>query len=377
MAGPGSNELGSVSIGVQATGTDAAIQDLKRVEEQGKQTAKSLSDSISGDMRSPNGQGLKSASSLMDAASRSSSLNDAQKTATQLAEETNKAQRNAAKFTEELKQATRPVEFIQSMFSRITAGITLLSASIAGVWAIITNDARKSEEAVKRMFETSGKAFKIHEELFGRTKDSLDKALEKFDEMTSLEESLYTKREQAAKLEEVRAKHRQEREQLIASYKQKQDNEDVQKTAQAYQSVLKETEAAENAARLEGLTEEQRIQEILAQKREEINRRIAATTDQYTIDLLNRQLQAAETVAQKQTQALQDKRAKERADMEERYREEQERIAETARQFSEAFTREARSASESIRDAFRDANTTNYLRDAAASLRAILQQRRL
>lgn len=58
----GSNEFGSLNLGIQATGADAAIQDLKRVEEQGKQTARTM-DGIraGGDARNPANSSWKNA----------------------------------------------------------------------------------------------------------------------------------------------------------------------------------------------------------------------------------------------------------------------------------------------------------------------------
>jgi hypothetical protein len=390
MAGAGSNEIGRVSVGVEAAGADATVAKLKEVETAGKELTQELqmmeaqaagsvrrlndayNTSISGPgfganfntFDDPYRKGGSPAKPLREAAGAAAGITTSMNAASASAREAagaaagittsmNAASASAGTFFERVKAFTQPLQNALGVISRVSGYLALISAA----WSAINYLQEKANEAAKKHVESE----KDLQELLERRKVILGQVIEDETDKkrAELEESHKKEIEDAKarsgnavwlelRLAELKKKHAEELarfdERVSESSRQKNRDSEVK----AYQDVLKETEAAENAARMEGLSEEQKIAEQLAQKRLDIERRISQTTDQYTIDLLNRQLAAAQTVADKQLAALQDKQAKERAALEERARAEAEKADQVAKAFSEALSREAQAFNDAI-----------------------------
>ncbi|MBU6149836.1 MAG: hypothetical protein KGR25_00190 [Chloroflexi bacterium] len=371
MAGMGSNEIGKVSIGVEATGAEVAVQKLQDVENKGKAVAAEMlaldSQAASSTKRindayntSISGPGIASAFNTFDDPHRVSKgrggfggaakdIGGAAAATARLQDSMEGASKSAGGFLERARAFSAPIHAAISTISRFVGYLALAQAA----YSTISYLQEKANEGLKKHVE----AEKQLKELLDRRKVILEQVIE--DEAdkkrAELEESHKKEIEDTKarsgnavwldlRLAELKKQHAEELVRFDERISEASGRKKREAEVSNYESVLKETEAAESAARMEGMTEAQRIQETLAQKREEINRRISATTDQYTIDLLNRQLKAAETVAKKQDEALQEKQAKERQALEERARQEQERIKESADAIATAFNEAVGSA---------------------------------
>lgn len=373
MTTPGSNEFGSVSVTLKTEGKDTVVSDLKQVEQAAKQTAEATN-AATASPASPAG-------SAANTAAKTAATAEATRT---LASETERVAKNARAaasaqedFARQARDATKPIEFMQSMLGRVTAALSIGGAAIAGVWSLITKQQREAEAAFREMSARAAEVEKITREIYGDNRNSLDRQLDALDRRQELEEKAYQRRDQAAKLEELRERYRDERAAIIRRAEDAEAIKAAQERARVYESELEKTQKAESDARTEGMTEEEAVQDRLAQRRLEISRKLSSEQDAMMRELLERQLAAEEALAAKRLDSLAEKRAKEAEALAERQRKEEEAIQKSAAAFSEAFTKESQNAAEAAARAFENSDVVSRLQDISTLLRANLQRRRL
>jgi len=383
--GPNS-EIAKLSIGIEATGADATTQKLKGVEQQAKQTAAAVESS------SMVGPGFRDgSSSITGLGINDGNPADITRQSQRVVDSTNAAERATKRFVETNKDNAVT---LRSVKQEIFGTVGIIGSFVGAVTGVIEG-IRGYNDAARGLSVTLGELTK---------QQTIDINVGLSQEQSMLKRAAAMRDAQMA-AEEARkgtqgisdwwsdvisggASGELIERQIDAAYRgalknindlkknqEEADKEVADKKAELARnekvaSVQKQTSDLELQAELLNASEATKVK-IDAEKKL-IDLRIAAR-DEEDSEIRRMYLEQIGYVTQ-----IRDARLKaiEEASMKEMERQKQmaEQIAKT---MAEAFTREAKSASESIRDAFRDANTTNYLRDAAASLRAILQQRRL
>lgn len=301
----------------------------------------------------------------------------------QVAANTATAAASATGLIGSLKSMSQPITNAIGLVARFSGYISIIIGGVTTIYQIVDFYNQKQKEINDKIKTQNELVKSLREELSKLdSTDALEKRLDLLGQIQQAEEeALFLRSGKQKDVDDARARYATERGRLKNAEQEKQDNESTQRRAKRYLEIQSEIARMEGDIKLESLDGIEKLEEQKRQARERAERRISEETDadrrEDLIRLAELESKLFDGRIERERKAIAERDAKLQEESMRRQQQQQEEIERAARAFSEAFSKEAQSASESIRDAFRDANTTNYLRDAAASLRAILQQRRL
>jgi hypothetical protein len=366
--GPNS-EIAKLSIGIEATGADAATQKLKDVEQQAKQTAAAVqtSSSISG----PGFTNVSSSISLpgMPQTAGSAATEKATTAAAVavdgISSATDKLNEKTTGWVEKIKSATAPMFSVISLVSRFAGLVGIAAAAYQSIQALqekVNEYAKKHKEDQEALNALLEKRQVILGRVIELEGDKRRAAL-----IESQQEEIKRITETSAnavwlqnKLQELKIQHAQELAALDAQLAEETQSKIRELRYKTYHNAVAETEKLEAEVRRQRMTEEEKIDDVLGDRRLELNRKLLQEQDPMVQELYERQIEAEEKLAEFQKQKIREKKAAEEAATAERQKKEEEaakerkqKEIEAANAAAEAYSAAIESASRSATDALR------------------------
>jgi len=397
--GPNS-EIAKLSIGIEATGVDATTQKLKGVEQQAKQTADAISAaSLSGFGSMISGPGLSAPSSAA-----SSTIKEAAQSANDLGNAIQKTANASTGLVENLKDTTRPLQQAVGLVNQFAGWTTLVVGGAWGAYEAFDALNKKLDENNQKLREAQTAYSKIDQSLIYSSEDvGAQKRLDQIDEEQNRFEDLQVAKARAGQQtfqqaqqvidrvrEEFAERRRVIKEQEQGDKEARIASANAANERKAYEEVQARISKAQNEERIAGLKDENKVIEELAQKREEINKKISEEGRESVREALFAELAATESLYDKKiklaTQERLDRERKEQELKDKQAQQEAERVRrETAQKIKEqerqleAFTNAVRQATDSAYDAilgkFSASDITARFDTAISVLEQIASQR--